>query len=986
MNKPNWRLAPKTATTAAALALAAAGASIANADTWYWVGQNNTPAYGSGSSNLSSWGCDANIAENWTNLVTNSQGVPQAGDVIKYHVSYRKSQNGIGIRNISNVNRRFGGVVFENGQTPVKQTTLFLEDGAAIVFESKAADSTWTCHIDCLGTNVIDIASGKTLTLDSRRVTGSAATLVKNGAGAIIANTHNSTDAPCDVGTLLLRAGTFGCHYARIPEVRFDSDDPGAMLLLGTRSPHANDATYHRVGFFIENGLLAESDGVANTQHGVTSGYGQNLVFTGTPKVREMVFTGTFYGSAGLVWNPDAANYTFTFRKATHQTTGLVAVSNGTVRVRDGASFPNLSQVVVDGSNSRIRIETSGEIFPAASATLSHGGKLALASGVHLSVAAVTIDGVAVGEGLYHGVGAESQMGSVEASWIDGPGYVAVGPVSAAASVSVTWTGAGADTLSSTPENWSGPVPSLTDGSAFVTVAGGARFTAANGAWLDGFDLSSVASFALGASPGKELWIGPGGIQGASGTYSVDAPVVAMVKQSWAFGDGATVNFNAPIRDFDADGLEIESQNSVFNVNESLGPEGFQVDVEHRNTVNVAAGVTNNADLRLYNGISGDVWGNGTWTKSLIVFKGGAQTVMNGFVQNTNTMMHLAFEDGADVVFGGGVLSRNSTYFKTIGRNARIRFDKPFLARNSLAAQTVDATAVIELNAEGNCLGYANPMGVSGGYPAPSRGTIRCLVPYALKDYALPSGTFEYGGTPVTSGMEAGRFEICGTTTLDLCGNDQSLQCLYAHGGTITSESDAVVMLNDRSAGNWTAASTANRTRVDQATWTGGAGFVYNGASADWPRFMMAVSSTTGRLEIVQGRLVFPAASGDALATSFGTETATETPRPAVDASWQNCSEVILRGGTLEIGHSRAFGKETAVKFERGADGSCGKIKLAPGVTQRVKSLAVDGEALPPGTYGAAGSGASVVRTDLFDSAGSGVLSVAGSATILSIR
>lgn len=986
MNQPNWRFAPKTATTAAALALAAAGASIANADTWYWVGQNNTPAYGSGSLNLSSWGCDANIAENWTNLVTNSQGVPQTGDVIKYHVSYRKSQNGIGIRNISNENRRFGGVVFENGQTPVKQTTLFLEDGAAIVFESKAADSTWTCNIDCLGTNVIDIASGKTLTLDSRRVTGSAATLVKDGAGAIMANTHNSTDAPCDVGTLLLRAGTFGCHYARIPEVRFDSDDSSALLQLGTRSPHANDATYKRVGFFIENGLLAESDGVANTTHGVTSAYGQNLVFTGTPKVQEMVFTGTFYGSAGLVWNPGDAAYSFAFKKATHQTTGLVAVSNGTVRVRDGASFPNLSQVMVDGSNSRIRVETSGEIFPAATVALSHSGKLALASGVHLSVAAVTVDGETVGEGLYHGAGAISQMGSSEAAWIDGPGYVAVGPLAAAASATATWTGAGADTLSSTAENWSGPVPSFTDGSAFVTATGGTGFTAANGAWLDGFDLSSVASFTVGASSGKELWIGSGGICGGTGTYSVDAPVVAMSKQTWTFGEGATVNFNAPIRDFGAGGLELESVNSVYNVNESLGPEGFQVDVEHRNTMNVAAGVTNNAGLRLYNGISGDVWGSGTWTKSLIVFKGGAQTVMNGFVQNTNTMMHLAFEDGADVVFGGGVLSRNSTYFKTIGRNARIRFDKPFLGRNSLAAQTVDATAVIELNAEGNCLGYANPMGVSGGYPAPSRGTIRCLVPYALKDYALPSGTFEYGGTPVTSGMEAGRFEICGTTTLDLCGNDQSLQCLYAHGGTITSESDAVVMLNDRSAGNWTAASTANRTRVDQATWTGGAGFVYNGASADWPRFMMAVSSTTGRLEIVQGRLVFPAASGDALATSFGTETATETPRPAVDASWQNCSEVILRGGTLEIGHSRAFGKETAVKFERGADGSCGKIKLAPGVTQRVKSLAVDGEALPPGTYGAAGSGASVVRTDLFDSAGSGVLSVAGSATILSIR
>ena len=982
MNKPNWRFAPKTATTAAALALAAAAAIPAIADTWYWVAQNATPAYSSGS--LEDWGCDASLAANWTNFVTRTQGVPAEGDIIKFSNRYHKNSFGIGIRNISS--RKFGGVVFERGQTPIKQTTLNLASGATILFESAASDSTWTCNIGCEGTNIINIAMGKKLTLNWRNVTGPGATLVKDGDGSFFANTHNSTDAPCDVGTLLLRAGTFGCHYARIPEVRFDSDDSSALLQLGTRSPHANDATYKRVGFFIENGLLAESDGVANTTHGVTSAYGQNLVFTGTPKVQEMVFTGTFYGSAGLVWNPDAANYTFAFKKATHQTTGLIAVSNGTVRVRDGASFPNLSQVMVDGSNSRIRVETSGEIFPAATVALSHSGKLALASGVHLSVAAVTVDGETVGEGLYHGAGATSQMGSSEAAWIDGPGYVAVGPLAAAASATATWTGAGADTLSSTAENWSGPVPSLTDGSAFVTATGGTGFTAANGAWLDGFDLSSVASFTVGASSGKELWIGSGGICGGTGTYSVDAPVVAMSKQTWTFGEGATVNFNAPIRDFGAGGLELESVNSVFNVNESLGPEGFQVDVEHRNTVNVAAGVTNNADLRLYNGISGDVWGNGTWTKSLIVFKGGAQTVMNGFVQNTNTMMHLAFEDGADVVFGGGVLSRNSTYFKTIGRNARIRFDKPFLARNSLAAQTVDATAVIELNAEGNCLGYANPMGVSGGYPAPSRGTIRCLVPYALKDYALPSGTFEYGGTPVTSGMEAGRFEICGTTTLDLCGNDQSLQCLYAHGGTITSESDAVVMLNDRSAGNWTAASTANRTRVDQATWTGGAGFVYNGASADWPRFMMAVSSTTGRLEIVQGRLVFPAASGDALATSFGTETATETPRPAVDASWQNCSEVILRGGTLEIGHSRAFGKETAVKFERGADGSCGKIKLAPGVTQRVKSLAVDGEALPPGTYGAAGSGASVVRTDLFDSAGSGVLSVAGSATILSIR
>lgn len=956
-------------------------AVTAGADTWYWTAQNATPAYSAG--NVVDWGCDAALSVNWTNFVSNTQGVPADGDIIKFSNLYHKNSYGIGIRNISS--RKFGGVVFERGQTPIKQTTLNLADGASIVFESQAANSTWTCHIGCEGTNTIDIASGKTLTLDSRRVTGAAATLVKDGAGAFLANTHNSSDAPCNVGTLLLRAGTFGCHYARIPEVRFDSNDPSALLQLGTRSPHANDAIYNHVGFFIENGLLAESDGVANTAHGVTSAYGQNLVFTGTPKVQDMVFTGTFYGSAGLVWNPGSAGYSFTFKTATHRTTGLVAVSNGTVRVCDGARFPALSRVEVAGANSRFRVETAGFSLPAGTLALSGGGKLAVASGCRASVAAVEVNGAGVAAGFYHGSGATSRLGSVEASWIDGAGYIAVG-MSAAAQESATWTGGGADTLSDTAANWSGATPALTDGSAFVTVAGGSGFTAADDVWANGFDFTGVSTFALGAVAGKELWLGPGGISGGTGTYSVDAPVVAMARQTWKFGEGATVNFNAPMRDFGAGGLCVESSNSVFNVNESLGPEGFQADIEHRNTINVAAGVTNDAGLRLYNGITGDVWGTAYWTKSLVVFKGGAQTVMNGLVSNTNTMMHLEFEDGADVVFGGGFLSRNSTYFRSIGKNVRIRFDKPFLGRNSIAARTVDATAVIELNAEGNCLGYANPMGVAGGYPEPSAGTIRCLVPYALKDYQLPSGTFEYAGTPVTSGMEAGRFEICGSATLDLCGNDQSLQCLYAHGGTIASEGGAVVTLNDRSAGNWTAASTANRTRIDRTTWTGGAGLVYNGASADWPRFMMKVSSTTGRLEVVQGRLVFPAASGDALVTSIGAEAATSVARPAEDASWVNCSEVTVRGGTLEIEHSGTFGRQTVVAFVQGDDGAYGKIKLASGVSEAVAALVVDGANLEPGTYGAAGSGAAFVRPDLFASGGTGVLVVPGSATVLIVR
>ena len=188
--------------------------------------------------------------------------------------------------------------------------------------------------------------------------------------------------------------------------------------------------------------------------------------------------------------------------------------------------------------------------------------------------------------------------------------------------------------------------------------------------------------------------------------------------------------------------------------------------------------------------------------------------------------------------------------------------------------------------------------------------------------------------------------------------------------------------LNDNS--TWTSA-TSNKTRADYATWAGGAGLVFNGKSADWPRYMMKVSSTTGRLEVVQGRLVFPSASGDALVTSIGSESATSVARPATNAGWPNCSEVTVRGGTLEIEHSNTFGKQTVVKFEE-TDGAYGKIKLAAGVSQRVGSLWVDGVKLPSGTYGAAGSGAAYARPDLFADGGTGILRVGASGMILCFR
>ena len=84
---------------------------------------------------------------------------------------------------------------------------------------------------------------------------------------------------------------------------------------------------------------------------------------------------------------------------------------------------------------------------------------------------------------------------------------------------------------------------------------------------------------------------------------------------------------------------------------------------------------------------------------------------------------------------------------------------------------------------------------------------------------------------------------------------------------------------------------------------------------------------------------------------------------------------MTVRGGTLELEHKNTFGRQVAVKFVKTGN-AYGKINLASGVSEKVYSLEIDGEAQRRGTYGATGSGAQHVNDTLF--AGGGVLSVVG--------
>jgi hypothetical protein len=113
-------------------------------------------------------------------------------------------------------------------------------------------------------------------------------------------------------------------------------------------------------------------------------------------------FSGLFKGAAGICWCPENSA-TFTFRKTVSPTTGILTVSNGTIRVAEGAGFTALSSVTVAGANSRFKVEEDAMWNIPAPFILDDGGKINVADGICVSIASLTVDGTPVTAGLYNG-------------------------------------------------------------------------------------------------------------------------------------------------------------------------------------------------------------------------------------------------------------------------------------------------------------------------------------------------------------------------------------------------------------------------------------------------------------------------------------------------------------------------------------------------------------------------------------------------------
>lgn len=928
----------------------AALATAASAETWYYKGggAKNEYAY--------NWfatgeGC------NWTNAV-GTAGVPAAGDAVVLPEKDPETGGTITVSASSGTMPPLAAFTAP-GPFTLHQGTLVMRAGGAGVFVG--AGSSWWAGLACQANPADSTAKGVVVTVPDgvtfklqKGITCTGTDVIKAGGGTLVNLLEGINPYYVDLKdlTVRLRGGTFVNHTTNLLQgVRlvFDSDDPNLRVKIGK----CKERPWN---WGIRDGAIEESSDVSNTAHGFTSEddvEAQALTLCGTPTVNPMRFTGTFYRRAGLVWNPEAADAAFVFAKAVSHTTGELLVSNGVVRLEEGATFSRLSRLDVAAGAQFVVEAGAGSGFMAQEATLAKGGRIVVGKGVSLTFNRATFNGVALAQGPH--------TAATAPDWLSGDGLVyVVSNTGAPETPSVaTWTGGGADTLLATAANWEGgAAPDFETGGLTATFAAdGERATFATDGFVRFAGLVFTRAFTLDRTAEATgcVLLGAGGVQtpdaGDAQTYEIACPLAATAPQTWYAAANATLRWTAPLSGFSAldrilvDGPGTQEFGAANTFPNDMTLTNGIVRFAGDGAMGEAMGTTD-VDLRRVR-LS---FGGGVNTRSLVYFRG------DGVEVGPYTV---AVEAGTTNRFEGRVVHKavNGNYATlsvTLGKDAEF----VFAGETSLhyvnigtaggaPAHLVVTNTPLTVNDRFNFYSAALTVDlwtarnkVSSNTSFWQSGRVRTRVPYALDATA-------YNGSATRVKMEGGAF------TLDLCGNDQALGVLHGVAGTVTSDAPALLHLAQNHIppnydnGYLTVPYVGITNKV---AFTGQAGISLDADAryADtFPHVLTAASCSSGTVQVTRGRLTLA----------------------APDGAWTNAAASVVKGGTLVFEHGGAIGRQTDVFIEGG-----GVLELADGVVQTCRDLFFDGVRQPIGTWGSSTSGARRKNDARF--AGTGVLNV----------
>ncbi|MBR4611175.1 MAG: hypothetical protein IKO40_00520 [Kiritimatiellae bacterium] len=827
--------------------------------------------------------------------------------------------------------------------------------------------------------------------------------LVKRGAGLLSiangGNRWNTTTAGAgrpevpikiEAGTArLVFAAT--SHDIAVP-LTFAGDT--AKVIIDKR-----DNTRGGLGF--GTGYIDETTAVSGGKHSIESQCGSILGFYGAPAVATQTFSGCLVGNVAFEFQPTTVGSEFVFRKGVSTTTGAWIIKNGRVRVTDGASFPNVTSVTINGNDTNNRgvvviDEDGAAAFPKAAFTLYYG-KIEVPAGRRVALRSVKSGwGTVFSPGVYKRNGSTIAEGT-EAAWVAGDGLVVVGSPDEAAAEAVTWTGAANDGgCASTASNWSTPPQSLTDGSASITTDIGnyAHFLADSDVWVKGFSFAKQ-HFEIGAAEGKELRIGSGGFTNPGngeiyvGLGSAPGDIVLAADQTWDPGQGHII-INGPVKTLGTAKLTVSGKGTTqlrlnaatpdwnnavlvdnmiakFNASNAFGSfKGNPVTILHYGHVNsptFANGVEVNRPL-----ILADRTVASGGTTMIRISANSAVTFNASLVSSNATTLAIHAGAGSRVVFNDLFMSRGNG---RVSGSGTIVFNGPYHCRDRFYSATVDDsfTGTIELHSTGNRF--------NGWLGTWTDGTIKTMVPYAFtaQNTRRVTSSSDATNNPI-DGDQRTCLRMGGTATLDLCGNDQSFGNMRTtDGGTITSETPATLFMDFTE--EWHSADGTYMLRADKATYTGAVNYSKWG---QLPRWFMAASTSTGIVEVAEGMITFCSGTVNPLNLN-PSGTALDYDAPA-RGSWRNASAVVIKGGKMVFEHSESVGRHTDVRFEK-MNNAYGKLRLESGVRQQVGYLYVDGVKQQTGSYGSTSSSAAHQDDTLFE--GEGVIEVTGDSPFIMI-
>ncbi len=904
------------------VAFGGTGAAFAATRTWHPTKKGSENRY---------WWTEA---ANWLDEEGNT-GVPQDGDDVVF-VSSTEAWGGASakLNSFTVAGGASGGFV--------NQTTIRFPGGCeGFRFTGTGSSVSWYSVMELWGDGDVpfDVPAGKTFTIQKAYTQGgtagtdytTGATLVKKGGGTMSLG-YDSWTHQCSYKRTRLEDGTLSFRFGGTGGVAGPKDffpDNHDFMFGGDGS--AGRLSLSVLDLRMKNVKFYEGPDVMFPEHGITCDSRTNvyLRFTGTPQLTSTVFSGKLYSSAGISWETEDAAREFVFSNAVSSTTGGLIVSNGTMRLTSGASFLSLSNVTL-AAGATFKVEAgAGSGFCSKLLDLENAtAEVHVGADVLLSFGTVRVGGVPLADGFY-------AAGDAALPWLKGTGAINVGAVSLISEDAVYW------------ERTDGP-----------TELAANTFTNYLGARFSGNAMS------LTAGDGARAFIGTGGFTtaGDGATYTWGWPTVLEGIQTWDVPTGDTLTFTkdmitlpgAIARKEGAGTIRFEGRQTFNNDmiisngwveavgDDSLGGPGGTTTFVITREGSVASGAPRLGKLRILpepgkNEVSFhrpitfcyhycDNLGN------LITLPANTTVNFYGLMQTTLASPYgspnpwpchwfIKCEPTTTVHWRGGMYARLDHRFS----NGHHYIHKALTGGDRL---TVNENAVVELLVPGNTIGAATGNCSGNSF-------IYTRAPYALDGRSKNQ-----------------LLSFAGATTLDLCGYDQALTIVHgsdpnARFAQITSAAPAFM----RVVGNQLVNSSVNHSCTNYVRWTGAAGLSMERTATTYPVVLMSESSTTGTLQVVSGRAVMHAPNG----------------------SWTNATDVVMKGGELEVEHSAAFGTNTVVRFVK-TGSAYGKINLFAGVKLPVAALEVDGDKQKMGLYGSSSSAAEYVRDDLF--MGAGVLRV----------